>query len=219
MVDGKTLVGQSHDEAVAILKATQKLVQLVVATEHPEGESINSSLQSIPENLANIINLSAGGMLDRQQQQESGLSPTRGHAVTTSEPAVIVPEVFLSPQRNAFEKEHTKGLEMKNMAAPKQHLPEQVETKMEDRSVQSIKVTRSDGQPLGIKIKECYSERSGRKGIFVFAIDSDGAVGRGKEVSEGDELLEVNGISLEASTQQEALTILTVRVLTSYIDS
>lgn len=33
MVDGKSLVGLSHSEAVAVLKSTQQLVQLVVATE------------------------------------------------------------------------------------------------------------------------------------------------------------------------------------------
>lgn len=33
MVDGKSLVGLSHSEAVSVLKMTQQLVQLVVATE------------------------------------------------------------------------------------------------------------------------------------------------------------------------------------------
>ena len=33
MVDGKSLVGLSHSEAVSVLKTTQQLVQLVVATE------------------------------------------------------------------------------------------------------------------------------------------------------------------------------------------
>ena len=33
MVDGKSLVGLSHSEAVGVLKSTQQLVQLVVATE------------------------------------------------------------------------------------------------------------------------------------------------------------------------------------------
>lgn len=33
MVDGKSLVGMTHSEAVDVLKRTQLLVQLVVATE------------------------------------------------------------------------------------------------------------------------------------------------------------------------------------------
>lgn len=33
MVDGKSLVGLTHSEAVGVLKRTQQLVQLVVATE------------------------------------------------------------------------------------------------------------------------------------------------------------------------------------------
>ena len=36
MVDGKSLVGLTHSEAVGVLKTTQQLVQLVVATEVSE---------------------------------------------------------------------------------------------------------------------------------------------------------------------------------------
>lgn len=52
MVNGKSLVGLTHNEAVDVLKSTRKLVQLVVATESTEGESVASSLQSIPEAVA-----------------------------------------------------------------------------------------------------------------------------------------------------------------------
>ena len=33
MVDGKSLVGLTHSEAVSVLKSTQQLVQLIIATE------------------------------------------------------------------------------------------------------------------------------------------------------------------------------------------
>ena len=72
MVDGKSLVGLTHSEAVGVLKTTQQLVQLVVATEVSEtgwemenrgadvvffpfdpqvseDQSITSSMASIPE--------------------------------------------------------------------------------------------------------------------------------------------------------------------------
>ncbi len=77
MVDGKSLVGLTHSEAVEVLKTTQRLVQLVVATED-DGESVTSSVQSIPELM--------GGL--------------RRKSRTTQE---ISPELFNSPNRNAFE--------------------------------------------------------------------------------------------------------------------
>ena len=76
MVDGKSLVGLTHAEAVEVLKSTQRLVQLVVATED-DGGSLASSLQSIPDKLIG-----------------------QRHSRTSRE---IMPESFSSPNRNAFE--------------------------------------------------------------------------------------------------------------------
>ncbi len=78
MVDGKSLVGLTHTEAVEVLKTTQRLVQLVVATEDDGGESVASSIQSIP------------GLFSGQRRKSR----------TTQE---IAPEVFNSPNRGAFE--------------------------------------------------------------------------------------------------------------------
>ena len=76
MVDGKSLVGLTHAEAVEVLKSTQRLVQLVVATED-DGGSLASSLQSIPDKLIG-----------------------QRHSRTSRE---IMPESISSPNRNAFE--------------------------------------------------------------------------------------------------------------------
>ena len=48
MVDGKSLVGLSHSEAVAVLKSTQQLVQLVVATEVRQPLATRSNLFDQP---------------------------------------------------------------------------------------------------------------------------------------------------------------------------
>ena len=187
MVDGKSLVGLTHDEAVAILKATQKLVQLVVATEHlEEGESINSSLQSIPEMY---------------------LGRSHPHAILSAENSTVAPEPTQSPQRNAFQQ----SIEMAEKATPpKQSSPESMETSMDDPDVRIVKILTSEGEPLGLKISEGYSERSGTNSIFVRATDPHGVVGRSKQLHVGDELLAVNNTSLQESTQQEAIAILTV---------
>ena len=179
MVDGKSLVGLSHDEAVNILKATQKLVQLVVATEHlAEGESINSSLQSIPEKMSFVRSVA------------------------------IAPEVSVSPENNAFQQ----GLEMRNMMNDvKQSLPESTETNLD---VTVVTLTRSEGHPLGLKIRQGYSARSQKRSIFVQEIDPSGVAGRCQQLQEGDELLAMNGTSLMECTQQEAVALITVSVST-----
>lgn len=53
MVDGKSLVGLSHSEAVSVLKMTQQLVQLVVATEVSRRPSFmaQTSSSSLPPSL------------------------------------------------------------------------------------------------------------------------------------------------------------------------
>ncbi len=77
MVDGRSLVGLTHAEAVEVLKSTQRLVQLVVATED-DGESIASSVQSIPELMS-------------------------GHRRKSRTAQEIAPEIINSPNRSAFE--------------------------------------------------------------------------------------------------------------------
>lgn len=177
MVDGKSLVGLSHDEAVNILKATQKLVQLVVATEHlAEGASLNSSLQSIPEKM-NFVRSVA-----------------------------IAPDVPVSPEKNAFQQD----LEMRSMMDEvKPSSSESAETNL-DATVTVVTLTRSQGQPLGLKIRQGYS-KSQRKSIFVQEIDPSGVAGKCQQLQVGDELLAVNGAPLMECTQQEAVALITVR--------
>lgn len=196
MVDGKSLVGLSHDEAVGILKATHKLVQLVVATEHlEEGESVNSSLQSIPEMFCNRS--SFGKVVDPQ-------------AILAAENMAVAPESSQSPQRNAFQQSMEMRSTIENISSLKRITPELMETSLNDVDTKVVKVVRPEGQPLGLQIRQGYSERSGKQSIFVRAMDPKGIVGRSKQLHEGDELLKVNGVSLEACTQQEAIALLTV---------
>lgn len=192
MVDGKSLVGLSHDEAVAVLKATQKLVQLVVATEHAEGESQNSSVQSIP-------------FFDRQV--DGGQSY---HMMTASEAPAVAPEHLKSPLRNTFENDE---FEMKNLSVSAKHLSSGLaETMFQDENVKTIEIRRSEGQPLGFSIRQGNNLRMPTKRpICVDVIDPQGAAGRTNELHEGDQLLKVNEISLENCTREEALDVLTVR--------
>lgn len=200
MVDGKSLVGLTHDEAVAVLKTTQKLVQLVVATEHIEGESLDSSLQSIPENMANLVSL-----MDRQL--ESGQSR---FTMNSPEHLAVAPEALQSLS-NAFEMQTIDGTSVEQV--PTKQVTKQVETAFEyENTTRIIQVRRSEGQRLGFSIKQGTSGIPPKRAVFVQAIDPDGAAGRNKELCVGDELLRVNGIRLENCTREEALDVLTVRL-------
>ena len=44
-MDGKTLIGATHDEAMAILDASEKQVQLVVSTQHSYRETVDTSFE------------------------------------------------------------------------------------------------------------------------------------------------------------------------------
>lgn len=197
MVDGKTLVGLTHDEAVAVLKATQKLVQLVVATEHNEGDSINSSMQSISEKVF-------AGMMDRQVEQSHHITPA------TEAPAVA-PEAHTSPLRNTFQSDE---FEMKTLSiSAEQHPPTDLETAFHSANVRTVEVKRSEGQPLGFSIRQGNSRMPKKRAILIHAIDPTGAAGRTNQLHEGDQLLKANEIPLENCTREEALEILTVRSL------
>lgn len=198
MVDGKSLVGLTHDEAVAVLKATQKLVQLVVATEHIEGESINSSLQSIPEVIASMI----AGMKDRKLEGEQQVH----HSDIIPDAAIVASGVLKSSHKNKFQKD---DFEMETATDNSfQQLTGQLETTFHNCEIEIIEITRSEGQPLGFSIRG----NTDMSAIFVHAIDPDGPAGRSKLLHEGDQLLKANGVSLESHSQQDALTVLKVRV-------
>lgn len=109
MVNGKSLVGLTHNEAVEVLKATHKLVQLVVATESMEGESATSSLQSIPEAVT--------ARRAYYSPHVRSFSPLSMDSSSTAASSMAVgPELQQLPQRNTFLKKEeagTAGVELK----------------------------------------------------------------------------------------------------------
>ena len=104
MVNGKSLVGLTHNEAVDVLKSTQKLVQLVVATESTEGDSVASSLQSIPEAILSRAYHSPPFRSFSPLSVESSHSSSSA-AVIPPAAATVGPELQQVPQRNAFLRE------------------------------------------------------------------------------------------------------------------
>lgn len=120
MVNGKSLVGLTHNEAVDVLKSTQKLVQLVVATESSEGDSVASSLQSIPEAILTRAYYSPPLRSFSPLSIESSSSSA---AVIPPAAATIGPELQQVPQRNAFlrEEKGSTHLELQLKVDPSLH--------------------------------------------------------------------------------------------------
>ena len=251
MVNGKSLVGLTHNEAVDVLKSTQKLVQLVVATESTEGDSVASSLQSIPEAVA-----ARRAFYSPPVRSFSPLS-----VESSSSPAAAVgPELQQLPQRNAFFKEE-KGsthLELQLKMDPSLHQPtadeggeaetrfssvegqEEMATSPMERSdqfevirtvtpwarttphhkappppepeVKTIVYVKTEGKSLGFSICGGKRSRQGDLGILVRNIDPDGLAAQDGRLRRGDEILDVNGKSLQDCTHKKAAGIIRVRL-------
>ena len=196
MVDGKSLVGMAHEEAVAVLRATHKLVQLVVATDCNEGESIASSLQSIPDHMRN-----GNRSLALQAQQLPALD-------RRSLEAQIEPEVLGTPVLNSYHQDVSMEMaflrQEKMGTAMTGHMETDVDDPLPDSSGYTVEILRDKGEPLGIRL--AYERGS----IFIKSVDPEGVAGRSKMLLEGRQLISVNGISLENKTKSDAIEILSV---------
>jgi len=199
MVDGMSLVGLAHEEAVAVLRATQKLVQLVIATDFNEGESVTSSLQSIPDLLSARTGAGRLHSYFSPHQELSGLPGS----------AAVDPEtVQQAPRYNTYH--DTSMLEMRPLndqtARGDSTSAEEEETNLNThQNCEEIVIYRSkESEPLGMSIME-------NEGcILVKAINPSGLAGQNGRLREGQQLLAVNGVSLTTKSRREAVEILSV---------
>ena len=244
MVNGKSLVGLTHNEAVEVLKATQKLVQLVVATESTEGESVASSLQSIPEAVA--------ARRAYYNPPSRSFSPLSVDLSSSASAIGIGPELQQLPQRNSFLKEaNASGLELKLKTEPSLHPVTaesgEMETKFEEEptspmeksdqfevvrtvtpwarttahqtpplpepEIKTIVYVKTEGKSLGFSICGGKGSRQGDLGILVRNIDPDGLAAQDGRLQRGDEILDVNGKSLQECTHKKAAGIIRVRIM------
>ena len=54
-MDGKMLIGATHNEAMAILDASEKQVQFVVSTQHNYGETVDTSFEFTSKDSSNSV--------------------------------------------------------------------------------------------------------------------------------------------------------------------
>ncbi|XP_041365047.1 tyrosine-protein phosphatase non-receptor type 13-like isoform X2 [Gigantopelta aegis] len=186
MINGHSLIGLGHQEAVDCLRSAPKLVQLVVASKVRK----SASLASPKSPQSDLLKTKP-----RMMSPPPYLGSSRGDA-----PFPVVPEVTAQTPSGTL-------INWEDMFEKFSQVPRTNPPFFLDGDEQTITVHKgAKGKGLGFSIVGGSDTPRGNMGIIVRRIFSNGLVAEDGRIQGGDEIVALNGEALRGLTHREVLS-------------